>query len=354
VVVSGVYLTPKTMKPQLLVLAPIFLCTILIACNTDQARQFADPLIETNQEPAPADEGLAEWDWATDDIDQAGNGRTDDNASAERFSIGTADIGYFAASTVTDVHGGIAIPQESYKDKPAPAKETPRPKNDQLVGRKIIWKADLRFQVNNVDSATTSIRDIVDLNGGFVADMNMENGSQQIANKIRIRVSNDQFHELIDQLKFGTKKVDLEKITSNDVTEEFVDLQSRLATKREARSRYMDILRNKTGEIADVIAAEEAIRKITEEIEAKQGRLRYLQNRVSLCTIDLRIYETVEYEKPPVVFHKTYSADLGDAFGSGLSMIKTLLLGLVAAWPFLILLSVVVYWKRGLIWRKKA
>ena len=53
-------------------------------------------------------------------------------------------------------------------------------------------------------------------------------------------------------------------------TEEFVDIESRLKTKREIRDRYIQILRDKTGSISDVLEAEEAIRTITEELKQKK------------------------------------------------------------------------------------
>ena len=74
--------------------------------------------------------------------------------------------------------------------------------------------------------------------------------------------------------KFSVDKpifLDKEDITSNDVTAEFVDIESRLKTKKEVRNRYITILKTKTGKVKDIIQAEEAIRKITEEIEVKEG-----------------------------------------------------------------------------------
>ncbi len=124
-----------------------------------------------------------------------------------------------------------------------------------------------------------------------------------------------------------------------------MDIESRLKTKKEVRERYISILRNKTGDIKDVIAAEDAIRKITEEIEAKEGWYRYLQDQVNFSTVQLRVYQEVEYGKEPTVYIKPYSEKLLDAVINGWGMITSLLLGLLNIWPLVIITSLIV-WKR--------
>ncbi|MDX2359721.1 MAG: DUF4349 domain-containing protein [Crocinitomicaceae bacterium] len=220
--------------------------------------------------------------------------------------------------------------------------------DDELVitDRKLIWTADLIFQVKNVDSSTNSISQLCSKYGGFISDMQLTNNNYRIANIITLRVPNEEFHSLISDVKGESVFLDQANINSNDVTEEFVDLESRLKTKREVRERYIDILRNKTGTIEDVLQAEEAIRTLTEEIEAKEGRLRYLKDQVGLSTISVEVYQKVDYVDEPSVYDKPYSEEVGESFGNGWTAIKLLFLGLVAIWPLLLILTGVLFWKR--------
>ncbi|MEM1135527.1 MAG: DUF4349 domain-containing protein, partial [Bacteroidota bacterium] len=159
-----------------------------------------------------------------------------------------------------------------------------------IENRKIIWSANLEFQVAEVDSATKVLQNLSTRYKGFISNMDMSSTNYRITNTIQIRISNDRFEDLIDAIKQEAIHIDEIQIKSNDVTEEFIDSQSRLKTKKEVRDRYIDILKNKTGNVKDIIAAEETIRKITEEIEAKEGRLRYLQDKVSFSTVVVTIY----------------------------------------------------------------
>lgn len=212
--------------------------------------------------------------------------------------------------------------------------------------RKLIWTADLKFQVKDVDLSTERIQDLCTKNNGAVTAMELTSNPTNVSNMITIRVNNEYFHELVSALKGESIFTDRANVNSNDVTEEYVDIESRLKTKREVRERYVQILRTNTGTISEVIEAEEAIRKITEEIEAKEGRLRYLKDQVAYSTIDVQVYQKVDYIAQPTVYEKPYSEEMGDAFSSGWGEIKAIFIGLVTIWPILLLIFAVSFWKR--------
>ncbi len=213
------------------------------------------------------------------------------------------------------------------------------------IDRKIIWVGDLELQVDNVDRVTTKITDICAKFDAFVSDMNLRRTNYEISNRITIKVKSKDFTNLINEIKGNaifTRKIE---ISSNDVTEEFLDIETRLKTKREVRKRYIDILQNKTGNIKDVIEAEDAIRKITEEIEAKEGRLRYLSSRVNFSTVNIYLFQEVDFKNEPQIYIKPYTSKLVEALQNGWSMVTELLLIIFNIWP-LILIGGLIVWRR--------
>lgn len=235
-----------------------------------------------------------------------------------------------------------AAPSSSLEQKAAEKQEN----------RKLIWRADLEFQVKNVSQSTEEIIALSNKYKGFVSDMSMSNDSYRISNTITIRVPNGQFQKFVSAIKGESIFMDRADISSEDVTEEFVDIEARLKTKREVRDRYIEVLQTKTGTVSDIIEAEEAIRVITEEIEAKEGRLRYLNDRVDLSTVTLTMYEKVKFTDAPERFEKDYSDEVGESFGTGWKAIKVIFLGFISIWPVLLVgLITLGIWKRKRIAR---
>jgi hypothetical protein len=226
----------------------------------------------------------------------------------------------------------------------APKDEQPSPLNA------IIKTANYRFQVENVDGSTKNIEAIVKQYSGSVSDMNLITISSEISNTFTIRVPSQNFEVLMNALGVDALYTNFKRISTEDVSEEFIDIESRLKTKKEVRDRYIDILKNKAKTVADVLKAEEQIRILQEEIEAKEGRLRYLQSKVSLSTIHLEIYQRVTFQETPDVFEKPYFVKAQQGFSNGWSIIVGLSLILVNIWPILIL-GVAVFWRRK--WLKK-
>ncbi|MEM6772262.1 MAG: DUF4349 domain-containing protein, partial [Bacteroidota bacterium] len=136
-----------------------------------------------------------------------------------------------------------------------------------------------------------------------------------------------------------------------DVTAEWLDLESRLQTKRDVRDRYIAILRNQAKKVEDILNAEDKIRVITEEIEAKEGRLRYLRDQVSLSTLTLELYETREYRDVGPVTKRSFGSELIAALANGWELVRMLVLGLISIWPLLLLGTGIVWGVRR--WRKR-
>lgn len=102
--------------------------------------------------------------------------------------------------------------------------ETPKA----FENRKIIWNADLEFQVKNVDKSTKEISSLCSKYDAFISHMNLITTNYEVSNNITIRVDNQNFNNLINEIKgisIFNRKIE---ISSNDVTEEFVDIKSRL------------------------------------------------------------------------------------------------------------------------------
>ena len=207
---------------------------------------------------------------------------------------------------------------------------------------KIIKSAHVRYKVNKVKMATGQINKMVQQFSGYISDQRFQNTVYQIENRFTIKVPEKHFDVLMDSLVQVAEFVDYENITTQDVTEEYIDLNSRLKTKLEVKQRYETILRQRAKTVKDILATEEKLRVIQEEIEATQGRLNYLTNKVSYSTIQVDLYETVDYKETPDSYTRTFFSKTKEGFSFGWKLVQSIVLGIIYIWP-LILIGVLLF-----------
>ena len=211
------------------------------------------------------------------------------------------------------------------------------------VPDKIIKTADISFRVEDYVKSRIEIDRIIKSCGGYIGQENEQNNSYNIANNIVIRVPNAGFDSLVGRLVTVAIEVTNKSVNTQDVTAQFVDIQTRLKTKKEIEQRYIQLL-SKATKISDILEIEEKIRVIREEIEAKEGELKYMSDRVSYSTINLNFYQAYEYQPSdrPGFFNR-----LASAFGSGWKGLLEFIIGFVNAWPVWLVLSLLGWgtWK---------
>lgn len=231
--------------------------------------------------------------------------------------------------------------------------QTHEPKQELIL----LKTADCSLEVENLKASQDQLQAFITQHQGYVADLQIRNNNWRQEASIEIRIPIKNFDLLLDTIKGIAKSVDHQHINSRDVTEEYIDISTRLATKKAVRDRYIDILRNKAKTVEEILLAEEQIRKIQEEIEAKEGRLNYLKDRAAMSTVRVEMYENLDYEVPPEEgsWWSRFAQDIGNSLGFGAELVRGMLLSIIALWPIVLIVALLV-WKRKAIfgrWRRK-
>ncbi|WP_299334837.1 DUF4349 domain-containing protein [uncultured Psychroserpens sp.] len=219
---------------------------------------------------------------------------------------------------------------------------------------KIIKSANARYKVENVKTATRKIKRIAQSYGAYISDLRFENNLYQKENRFTIKIPQQYFDTMMDSIGFMVEFVEYENITTKDVTEEYIDIQTRLETKKEVKARYEMILRKNAITVEDILTTEDKLRIIQEEIESAQGRLKYLTNKVSYSTIQIDLYETVAYKEEPESYSKTFFAKGKEGLTYGWHIIESLILALIYVWPLVIIGTVLFFVIRKKIRKRKA
>ncbi len=232
---------------------------------------------------------------------------------------------------------------------------TTKQKKIRKTNDKIIRKGNVGIQLKDYNKDKHPFYDAIRKFDGYISKENERNETARISNELEIRVPNENFDKMMAAITTGDgiKNIDYKRISAIDVGEEFYDLQTRIRTKKEVELRYIAILR-KANKIKDILAVEDQIRVIREEIESKEGRLRFLSDRISYSTINLYLYENLEYDAP-LSKKPTFWGKLLNASASGWNIILNFLLFLTYIWPILVLftLAIVLYKKKLFIFKKR-
>ncbi|AGC77936.1 uncharacterized protein DUF4349 [Nonlabens dokdonensis] len=215
---------------------------------------------------------------------------------------------------------------------------------------KIIKTADAKFKVKNLDSCTSKAQELIHKWNGYVADMRYTQNDYQLENRMVFKVPAANFDQLLNDFTQLADFVDYKNITSQDITANYVDLTTRLETKKEVKEKYDKILRSKAKTVEEVLKTEEKLRVLQEEIEAAEGRLKMMQNQVSLSTIEIEFYETVAYKKEPESYVITFKDQAINSVGYGWGFIKGAALLLLTLWPLFFIIPSVYF---GIKWLRR-
>jgi hypothetical protein len=137
--------------------------------------------------------------------------------------------------------------------------------------------------------------------GGFIANSNVwrDEGHQRAS--VTVRVPAEKLDQALSQFRGLAVEVESESLDSQDVTEEYVDLQARLKNEQRTEAELLELLdsRSETGKTADILEVHRELGQVRSRIEQIQGRLNYLNNLSSMATVSITL--TPDALQQPVV-----------------------------------------------------
>ncbi len=156
--------------------------------------------------------------------------------------------------------------------------------------RKVIYTANLTMEVEDYGKAQTDIRNLVHLSGGYIVQFSDNKTLRENGGTFVIKVPADGFMSFIAELE-KLKPLSLQRsMQGQDVTEEYVDLASRLKAKQVAEERLLTFMEKAT-KTDELVTFSNRLAEVQEEIERIKGRMRYLDQNVAYSTVEIRLYE---------------------------------------------------------------
>lgn len=220
------------------------------------------------------------------------------------------------------------------------AKPSPPPEIEGLE-KKIIRNGNLTIESKDLKSSRTRLDTLVGFHSGYISSESFNDQEDQLSYNITCRVPAEKFDLFIKGVESGPDKIISKSVNANDVTEQYYDVKIRLENERQVETRYLELL-SQARTVKDILDIEEKLGKVRQEIESKEGRLRYLDDRVGYSTLTIWIYQKKD---------RKYEPDEREGFGQRLK--KSLHKGWQGLVDFILFfLRIWPLWVVGLIiWR---
>ena len=226
------------------------------------------------------------------------------------------------------------------KEEAAPPTNQPNPvpskTTDTTIQRMLTKEGTLRWETGDVAKTHAAILAQANKYNAYVSNDNQTRDDYQTTTRMELRIPSDKFDEFISGIEKDVTKFDEKRIEVLDVTEEYIDISARMKTKKELEQHYYDLLKQ-TKNVAEVLLVEEQLNTVRADIESAEGRLKYLKDKVNMSTLHLTFYETTS---APVGFF----GEIGKSFVSGWKGFLYFILGIISAWPIVLVVSGFLFW----------
>jgi hypothetical protein len=248
-----------------------------------------------------------------------------------------------------------AARQEAGKQEPVKAGGEPSPTKPAPVERKIIYKATLEVVVKDLNAAVQDAEKALGAQKGRVikSEIRSDTGARRTGT-FTLEVPVENFRPLVDAL-VGLGHPERNSIDSQDVTEEFIDVEIRLKNLRAEHETLNKLLKEKAASVEDVAKLKPLILAVQTDIERWEGRLKYLATKSAFSTVTVTLKEIKDYVPPSAPtfgdrISRTFSAswDALVRFGEGVVLFAVAL----TPWlPVLLPLGLVGFVSARWAWR---
>ena len=211
--------------------------------------------------------------------------------------------------------------------------------------RRFTKNGSIRFETSNLNKTRQLIANAVVSLKGYISNDNTSESGNRTENSLTVRVPADKTDSLITVIESNASKIDYKSIDVQDVTEQFIDLDTRMKTKKEVETRYRELLTRATS-VEEILKIEEQIGNIRTEIESAEGRLRYLSHQVQYSTLNVTFYE----KKPDFGFWRK----MDKAFRNGWNSLLWLFIGIANLWAIILFAVLAVTLAAHLVKRNRA
>lgn len=189
------------------------------------------------------------------------------------------------------------------------------------LDRMIIRTVTMNIAVGNVQETFKKVEQLASAQRGYLTGTSIrQEGDRQVASMtLRIPADPATYQSTLEQLRGFAERVVDEQAQAQDVTEEYVDLESRMRNLQASEQALLAVLA-KAQRVEDILQVQNALTNVRGQIEQAQGRKQALERRADMATINLTIREAAAFSRPGWSAGSTFERAV-NALGSALRVV---------------------------------
>ena len=221
-------------------------------------------------------------------------------------------------------------------------------------GPMIVRTAGVTLTTKDFDKARAGLDDILRRHRGYVGQLNV-NTPVGVGRTLTatLRVPADQLDATLAELrKLG--RVEAESQSGQEITAQYVDLEARLSNGRNTERRLIDVLQQRTGKLADVLAVETELSRVRGEIESMESQRKTLAKQVDFASLNATVNEDYKAQLqvvPPSTSTQFRNAAV-DGYRSMVDGIVGVAVSLFSYGPSLLFWCALLFFPVRFFWRK--
>ncbi len=170
------------------------------------------------------------------------------------------------------------------------------------TSRLIIYNVSLSLVVADTETSLIQIEDLVRQAGGYVVSSNIKQYEKGASATISVRVPSELLDQTVAQMRDLALEVENQSKSGQDITDEYVDLESRLRVLQAAEQELLDLYQTRlgNGQVSEILEVYQELLKFRKEIESVMGRIQYLKQSVELAQISIALTPDILAQPPEI------------------------------------------------------
>lgn len=262
-------------------------------------------------------------------------------SSYDSGALGTRGLSFQAAAPTSKSNEAYYAQNQSPPTTDVPAEK-----------RLVIKNGSMAIVVTDVKESLRQIQEAAEAKGGYVVDSTLSYPTEQAYGSITVRIPADKLDDVMIRVRNLALKVSSEQSKADDVTDEYVDLSSRLKNLQATEAQFLEIMK-KAGTVEETLQVQSELSNVRGEIEQTKGRMDYYEKSAAMALLQVNValdegslpltYAPEQQWHPAIVFKRATRSMLGNLRSLGNAAIW---LGVYAIIWVPVLLLVIWYRRR--------